>query len=133
MGKAKGYNSKEVTNHLRLLAAEAHDISIEDGSIITKGQALAKLIWDKALGYTEKKKDDEGVETEIFHEPASWAIQMVYDRMEGKTSQAITEDEHRVTAAEKVRGLALARFNDSARKTADPVVVKKGPPKFKGK
>jgi len=114
---AKAYNSRQLTKHLRELAAEAHDWSEEDG-VITKGEALAKLLWKKALGYKEKTVDDEGNEKEVYHPPASWAIQLVYDRMEGKTPQAITEDDTRISAADRVRDLAKARLNSLASKAA---------------
>jgi hypothetical protein len=133
MGKPKRYNTKDLTNHLRQLAAEAHDWSEDDG-VITRGEALARLLWRKALGYTETKINDEGAEVEVVHEPAAWAMQMVYERMEGKTPQAITEDEARITAAERVRELAASRLNSLAKKATaeNPVPLKaKGPPRRK--
>lgn len=129
MGKPKKYNSKELTNHLRQLAAEAHDWSEKDG-LITKGEALARLLWAKALGWEEVQIDDEGNERTVKHPPEAWAIQLVYDRMEGKTPQAVTEDEARMTAADQVRELARARLNQLAAastKKDKPA----GPPKFK--
>lgn len=128
MAKPK-YNSKELTNHLRTLAAEAHTIA-DDGTFVTKGEALADLLWQKALGYEEKTLDDEGNEKIVKHDPAAWAIQLVYDRMEGKTPQAVTEDDTRIKAAEAVREMAKNRINDLAAKHAP---VKPGPPSLKKK
>lgn len=135
MGRPKRYSSKELTNHLREMAAEAHDM-LDDGSMLTRGEALALLLWRKALGYTEKRVDDEGKETEVYHEPASWAIQLVYERMEGRTPQAITEDEQRIKAADRVRDLAKSRLNSLAQKATAAVSddsTKKKPPKHKKK
>ena len=125
MAKPKRYSSRELTNHVRQLAAEAHDWSEEDG-VITKGEALARLLWTKALGSVEMKVDDEGNEVEVYHKPESWALQLRYDRMEGKTPQAVPEDEGRVTAAEKVRDLHRQRLN-SLIPAAD--LKSQGPPK----
>lgn len=129
MGKPRPYNSREVTKHLRQLAAEAHDWT-EDG-VITKGEALAMLLWKRALGWEEEKTNAEGISVVVKHEPAAWAIQLVYDRMEGKTPQAITEDETKVRAADRVRELAKSRMNDI---TAQLVTTtKKGPPRVSPK
>ena len=122
MAKAR-YNSRQLTQHLRELAAQAHDWSEEDGAI-TKGEALARLLWKKALGYKEVKVDDEGNEKEEWRPPESWAIQLVYDRMEGKTPQAVTEDETRITAAEQVSELAKNRLTA----LADKLVAGSAPP-----
>ena len=135
MGKPQRYNSRQLTEHLRQLAAEAHDWSMEDG-MITKGEALARLLWRKALGYTEKTKDDEGNEVEEWHKPEAWAIQLVYERMEGKTPQAIGEDESRKRKVkDEVQDLARARLNDIATTAAsaggDGDLKAKGPPKRK--
>lgn len=118
------FNSKELTEYLRKLAATPHDWS-EDG-VVSKGEALAQLLFKKALGYTEKKIDDEGVESVILHKPEAWAMQVIYDRLEGKTPQAIAEDEGRLKAADRVRDLAKQRLNALAGVTSPPP----GPPKF---
>ena len=115
------FKSKKLTESLRELSAEAHDLA-EDGGMLTKGEALARLLWKKALGWNEPSEDDEGQRSMIFHEPASWAIQLVYDRLEGKSPQAPSEETERITAAEKVRELAVARIN--ALPSASPDMTK---------
>lgn len=104
--RASAYNSKQLTQHLRELAAEIETID-DEGATITKGEALAKMLWKKALGYTEI--GSEGVET--FIKPASWAIQLIYERMEGKAPLAVPDGKDRQTAASKVSELAKARIN----------------------
>lgn len=126
----KKYNSRELTGHLKELLAEAHDMTVE-GDLVTKGEAIARLLIQKALGWEEKTKDDEGKELLVYHKPEAWAIQLVYDRVEGKTPQAVTEDDVRIKAAERVRELAKQRLNGL---TDEVLLVKgSGPPKFKGK
>ena len=124
MPKLKKYSSKDLTNHLRSLAAEAETV-LDDGTCLTKGEALAHLLWKKALGYTVTDKTDEGVVVDKVVEPATWAIQLVYERLEGKAPQAITEDENRLKVAERVSDLSKARLNALAPKAAA------GPPAFK--
>jgi len=134
MGKPKKYNSKQLTDHLRQLAAEAHDWTMEDGAI-TKGEALARLIWKAALGWTEETTDDEGNTKQVYHKPASWAQQFVFERMEGRSPQSTPEDDARKRKAkDEVRDLAKSRLNSLA-KTAigDEPLKKKGPPKRKPK
>lgn len=117
------YNSRQLTNHLRELAAEVHDWEMEDdgeGRVITKGEALARLLWQRALGYDEVKVDDEGREKRIKHDPAQWAIQLIYERMEGRSPQAIAEDENRRRAKDKVSDLAKARVNELAAQATTP-------------
>lgn len=129
MATPKKYNSRELTNHLRELAAEAHDMTAE-GDLLTKGEALARLLFQKALGFSEEIVDDEGFRSVLLHKPEPWAIQLIYDRIEGKTPQAITEDESRIKAADKVRALVAQRLNS----VTDSLVSQiKGPPPFKKK
>ena len=138
MGKPQKYNSRQLTENLRQLAAEVHDWDPNEGAK-SKGQALAELLWKKALGYTDKTTDDEGNEKEVYHKPEAWAIQLVYERMEGRTPQAIQDDEgNKRKAKDQVRDLAKSRLNDMAKTAADTAgdaesLKAKGPPKRKKK
>jgi hypothetical protein len=117
--KPKKYSSRQLTEHLRQLAAEAWDWSEEDG-VITRGEALARLLWQKALGWTEESVDEEGEVHKTTHKPESWAIQFLYERMEGKTPQAASEDDGRsVRAKDTVRELAQSRLNSLATKAVN--------------
>ena len=128
MPKPKPYNSRQITQHLRELAAEAQDWSEEDG-VLTKGECLARLLWRKALGWEERTLDDEGAERIVKHPPEAWAIQLIYDRMEGKVPQAAeTEGDRRMTAASKVRELAASQVSSLARE-----ITGGGPPKHRPK
>lgn len=109
------YSTRDITNHLRELAAQAHDWTEADG-VITKGEAMARLLWKKALGWKEERVDDEGETKVVDHAPEAWAIQMIYDRIEGKTPQAIEEDDSGARLQDRVSDLAKARVNDLAEK-----------------
>lgn len=120
------YNNKELTNHLRELAAEVHDWIGEDGSI-TKGEALSALIWRAALGWEEKRISDEGDEEVIIHKYERWAVELLIDRMEGKTAMSTIEDSRRITVAEQVGELAKKRLN----RLVDLAAAKTTPPEYK--
>lgn len=95
---------------------EAESID-DEGETITKGKALALLLFKKALGFTETHKDNEGVLQETYHKPESWAIQYIYDRLEGRVPQAVTEQDNGPTIADKIREISKARANDLAQKS----------------
>lgn len=127
---ANKINSRALTKHLQLLGQQIHTID-DDGNPITREEALARLLWNMALGYEEKTRDDEGNLKTVYHTPVAWAIQLVYDRREGKVPVAIGEDETRIKAADRVRELAKDRLNALAMAAAGP--AKKGPPSYKPK
>lgn len=118
---------KTLTLELRKLGAEVHTI-LDDGTQVTKDEALAEFMWKKALGYTEKFKDDDGNNRIRVHEPAAWAMQYIWERREGKSPAALPDEGGGMKASAKVRELAKGRLNALAAKAVKPVV---GPPTFK--
>lgn len=118
---------KHLTEELRRLSAEAIDMT-PDGDPITRAQALASLIWKFALGWKEKRRDENGDLQEVEHPPVAWAMQYLYERMEGKAPQAAPEAGDGIKAVDKVRKLAKDRLNALAGVTA-----KAGPPEYKPK
>lgn len=125
-------SQRALTKHLNAIGQEAHTID-DAGNPISKEEALARLLWDFALGFTEETRDDEGTLKKVKHKPAPWAMQYIYDRKEGRTAPTIMEDEGRIRAADKVRDLAKNRANQLAAAAAGPVPATKGPPKHKPK
>lgn len=116
--KRAKYSSRQLTDHLRELAAEAETIVAsgeDEGRVVTKGEALARLLWRKALGYSET--DPKTAETKV-HQPEAWAMQLIWDRMEGRAPQAITDEKAGLTAADKVHDLAKLRLNSAAQTAA---------------
>ncbi len=104
---------KALSKHLDAIGQEAHTITA-DGTQVTKEEALARLLWDKALGYTETIRDDNGTQKEIVHKPESWALEYIYERKEGKAPPAIADSSGGIRAADKVRQLAKERLNNMA-------------------
>jgi hypothetical protein len=129
--KVKAAGTRALTSKIKELAAEVHDRLTEDGDVVTKAEALARLLWKKALGSTEKTRDDAGNLKEVTHKPEAWAIALLYERMEGRVAQAMPEEGSRMKASAKVRELAKERLNQMA--TAAAGSEAKGPPKHKAK
>lgn len=140
MSKRSRFNNRELTNKLRELASEVHDVQLDEGGeavVTTKGEALGEMLFQKALGHTETVIEEDpdtpgrAVERKVVHKPEAWAIQLIYDRLEGKTPQALPEKDGGLTAAQKVRELAIARVNRmTAEATGEQIP---GPPKYRRK
>lgn len=113
----KRNDTRKVTRYLRELATEAETIS-DDGTMLTKAEVLARLLWRKALGWTEQRRTKDDV-VEIIHQPESWAINLVYDRLEGRVPQQLTDESEIPTVAERVGDLAKARMNKLAQAVVD--------------
>ena len=122
-------SQRSLTKHLAEMGQQIHTVD-DNGDPITREQALAALLWNMALGYEEQTRDDEGNLKTVKHKPASWALQAIWDRREGRAAPTVMEDEGRIKAADKVRDLAKNRVNALAAKAAPAT---KGPPKFKPK
>jgi len=105
-------SSKDLSNCLRELGTTVHDWG-ESGAV-SKAEALAALLWKKALGWDEKRMDDKGREESVAHKPEAWAIALVWERIEGRVPQATIETSERMRAAEKVRNLSSTRLNTLA-------------------
>jgi len=105
------FNTRQLTQHLRELAVESETMT-DAGVIITKSEALAQLLWKKALGWKETNKETGEV---ITYKPEAWAIQMIYERMEGKAPIALIDEKQQLTAAEKISDLARTKLNKQAR------------------
>ena len=104
------YSARQLTKFLKELAMEAESID-DEGETITKGKALAILLWKKALGYSEIREDEEGVKREVYHKPESWAGQFIYDRMEGRVPQAAADEKDGPSIADKIREISKAKAN----------------------
>ena len=118
MGKPR-FNSRELTNRLRELLAEVHDTVLNDDKeavLITKGEALAELLMTRALGWTEEVIEESGIPgktitRKVLHNPERWAIELIYDRTEGKSPQALPDDKGGLTAADRVSEIAKKKVN----------------------
>lgn len=89
---------KLLSKFIREIASEECDDPVikargEDAVMVTKAEAVARYIWMVALGYEETIDvyDNDGKKTGIKpmrHKPDKWAINMIWDRMEGRAGAA---------------------------------------------
>lgn len=105
-----------VTGQLRQQAFEGHDTLNEHGDPQTKGEALARLIWREALGWTEDKRNEDGNLVKVVHPPSMAMQEKLLDRLDGKIPMVAETAGGGIKAADKVRDLAKGRLNDMARK-----------------
>lgn len=122
--------NKKLTSIIRELADQLSDrMDPETGNALTRAEALSDLLWKKALGYEELVQGPEGSMVNVKHAPEAWAIQLIYDRMEGKVAPTPEDDRSRLNLADKVRDLSKSRLNALA--AAKAGVEKPLPPKTK--
>lgn len=122
MAKNQGFSRSQLNSHLAQIGQEVESID-DEGRAITKEEAIARLIYKKALGWNEQKiqVDEYGNRAtyEEYHPPENWAIQYLYDRREGKVPQAAEDASKKrsMTASESVRELAQKKINSLAKKS----------------
>ena len=89
---------KLLSKFIKEIASEICDDPVikakgEEAVMLTKAEAIARYIWKAALGWEESVDmlDKQGKKTGIrpeYHRPDKWAINMIWDRMEGRVGQA---------------------------------------------
>ena len=103
-----------LTGIIRDIAEEPTEfLKGKDGSedrMVTKAEALARMIWLRALGYTEKKVNGKGDDVEVTHAPDRVYVGMILDRMEGRVPQSLVEGDEKLTAADKVSEQGKSRI-----------------------
>jgi len=119
-------STKALTQQVRKLGEQIISVT-DDGSPISRNEALAQMLWDMALGHTSRERDTDGTMREVYHPPVAWCAQYIYERQEGRSPTAVPENDTRIRAADRVRDLAKARLNKIAVAVAGPPQHK--PPK----
>ena len=91
-----------LSQFLRKIAQEETELVTTDGEdkMATKAEAMARLMWRMALGYTEEKMQTNGIK-EIIHPPDRAMIGLLFDRIEGR-APLMTETGKKRTIADKV-------------------------------
>ena len=116
---------KLLSKFIREIASEEYDDPIikargEEAVMVTKAEAIARHIWNVALGYVEEvdvytdgKKTGVKLET---HRPDKWAINIIWDRMEGRVGQADTKaGSDKASLADKVSEQGQKRLKQIAK------------------
>ena len=107
-----------LSKYLRALALDV-ETTDADGDPVTKAQALATLVWKHALGFSKREPTEKNPNQMIEIPPATWAITLLYDRIEGKIPLAVIEDQGR-SLIDKVSDLGKAKANSLATASVDP-------------
>lgn len=132
MARKASLSHSRLSEFLAVVGSEAQTID-DAGNPITNEEAVARLIYKKALGWTEHRvvEDMNGNKSKIeeYHPPENWALQYIYERREGKApvAQQDLEGRQKITAAQQVRKLATERMNKLALSAGAP---KSGPPRY---
>jgi hypothetical protein len=111
-----------LTKHLKMLSAELLETVDDSGRSLTRAEALADLLWRKALGYTRL---DPETKKEKYYPPESWAILAIYERLEGRSPMALTETKGG-TVAERVSELGRDAINKLSTQIAGALSKKAG-------
>ncbi len=116
---------KLLSKFIKEIASEICDDPIlkakgEEAVMVTKAEAIARYIWKTALGYTEEVEIyKDGVKTGIrpeYHRPDKWAINMIWDRMEGRVGQADAKaGSDKASLADRVSALGKKHMNQIAK------------------
>lgn len=115
---------KLLSKFIREIANEEYDDPIikargEEAVMVTKAEAIARHIWNVALGYVEEVDIyKDGVKTGVkleTHRPDKWAINLIWDRMEGRVGQADPKkDSDKAPLADKVSEQGKKRLSQIA-------------------
>ncbi len=99
-----------LSSHLRKIAQEATEVNSE-GGMITKSEALARLMFKMALGYTVK---DVKTNVEITYAPDKGMISLLWDRIEGRAGPVNDSDAQKRSLPKKVSDENKKRANNLA-------------------
>jgi len=101
---------------LRSIAEEVTETVIIDGEdkMVSKAEALARLTWKHALGFSEMKVIDNQL-TEIVHSPDRIYVSMLYDRLEGRVAAVEPGKKEKRTVADRVGEQNKKRINAMAK------------------
>ena len=107
--KSSGMDLRRLTKYLDEVSRER--TTLEDGRVLTRGEALAEKLWDLALGTVMEDENGDFIVTK----PDRTVAVFIFERLEGKIPTAAAVDDHRgPTAADRIDELAKARLDAHA-------------------
>jgi len=108
----------------QLLSQFIRSIALEETELIkgadgedqmaSKAEALARLMWQRALGYVEQRIEKGGL-VDITHPPDKVLMSMIFDRMEGRAPLMNPEKGNKRTIADRVSEQGKKRLNKLAK------------------
>lgn len=104
-----------LSQFIRSIALEKTELIKINGEdqMASKAEALARLVWKKALGYTEQIKKN-GVLVDHIHVPDRTMIALLWDRMEGRAPLMNPDKKDRRSIADRVSEQGKKRSNKIA-------------------
>lgn len=104
-----------LSQFIRSIALEKTELVKINGEdqIASKAEALARLVWKKALGYTEQVAEEGGL-VDIKHAPDRTMIALLWDRMEGRAPLMNPDKKDRRSIADRVSEQGKKRSNKIA-------------------
>ena len=110
----------------QLLSQYLREISFEETEMVcdpktgedrmaTKAEALARKMWQDALGYTEKVQDEGGKLADRIHAPNRAAQCLLFDRIEGRAPTSIGEGDSKMTAADRMSEQCAKRIEKAGK------------------
>jgi len=105
-----------LSSMMRSIAEEETELggTIEDPRMISKAEALARLIWQRGLGWVEQMKNDDHQVVEVVHQPDRIYLAMLLDRLEGRVAAVDEGKKEKRTVADKVGDQNKKRLNKIA-------------------
>ena len=104
-----------LSEYLRRIAQEETELTegtaLESGTLITKAEAIARLMFKLALGYKEINKAGD---KDIIHGPDRGMIALIWDRIEGRATPINDNLAKRRTLPKKVSDENKRRMNELA-------------------
>ena len=106
-----------LSSFMRTIAEEVTELVTVDGEdkMVSKAEALVRMTWKHALGYTEKVKNGQGVLVDLEHKPDRVYANMLYDRIEGRVAAVEPGKKEKRTVADKVGDQSKKRINAIAK------------------
>ena len=122
----KSLAGKLLSKFIREIANEEHDDPVikargEEAVMLTKAEAVARYLWKIALGYEEavaiiNKDGKKTGEKQVKHKPDKWAINVIWDRIEGRVGAAdVKGGSDKASLADKVSAQGKKRMNQIAK------------------
>jgi len=89
-----------LSRYLRSIAEEETEL-VED-QMVTKAEALSRILWKAALGGEEIRVDDQGNRTRVIMLPDLAVAKLLFERIEGKAAIVGEQEKNVNTVASKV-------------------------------
>lgn len=104
---------KLLSQFLKEIAQEKTELVKDENNedqMATKAEALARKIWNMALGWKEVEIE-KGIKSETFHAPDKAMMMLVFDRTEGRVSTSVSGGKA-LSAAKRVTEQSKNRLNE---------------------